>query len=107
MKLYYATQLTREDGKRLLYYLSVLLEERGVRMADVTDVFKKRMEKPVSRTSPAGWRALLLFVDEIVAGLLKRLHGIHQMLLHHEHIVGVEGADGKEGNMRFSEWFGD
>jgi len=44
----------KEESADLLYHLIVLLEDQGVRMADVAGVLKKRMEKPVSKPSPAG-----------------------------------------------------
>jgi phosphoribosyl-ATP pyrophosphohydrolase/phosphoribosyl-AMP cyclohydrolase len=43
----------KEEAADLLYHLLVLLEERGVGFADVAGVLKKRMEKPVSKSSPA------------------------------------------------------
>ena len=44
----------KEESADLLYHLIVLLEDRGVKMADVAGVLKKRMEKPASKPSPAG-----------------------------------------------------
>ena len=44
----------KEESADLLYHLIVLLEDQGVKMADVAGVLKKRMEKPVSKPSPAG-----------------------------------------------------
>jgi phosphoribosyl-ATP pyrophosphohydrolase/phosphoribosyl-AMP cyclohydrolase len=43
----------KEESADLLYHLMVLLEERGVGIADVVGVLKKRMEKPASKSSPA------------------------------------------------------
>jgi phosphoribosyl-ATP pyrophosphohydrolase/phosphoribosyl-AMP cyclohydrolase len=42
----------KEESADLLYHLIVLLEERGVRIADVAGVLKKRMEKPKLKPSP-------------------------------------------------------
>jgi len=44
----------KEESADLLYHLIVLLEDQGVKMADVAGVLKKRMEKPASKPSPAG-----------------------------------------------------
>jgi phosphoribosyl-ATP pyrophosphohydrolase/phosphoribosyl-AMP cyclohydrolase len=44
----------KEESADLLYHLIVLLEEQGVKLADVAGVLKKRMEKPASKPSPAG-----------------------------------------------------
>ena len=43
----------KEESADLLYHLIVLLEERGLGMADVTEVLKKRMKPPASKPSPA------------------------------------------------------
>jgi phosphoribosyl-ATP pyrophosphohydrolase/phosphoribosyl-AMP cyclohydrolase len=45
----------KEESADLLYHLIVLLEERGVLLADVIGVLKKRMEQPSQQPiSPAG-----------------------------------------------------
>jgi len=44
----------KEESADLLYHLIVLLQERGVEMADVAMVLKTRMQKPASKPSPAG-----------------------------------------------------
>jgi phosphoribosyl-ATP pyrophosphohydrolase len=38
----------QEEAGDLLYYLIVLLEDRGVSLADVAGVLKRRMEQPAS-----------------------------------------------------------
>ena len=43
----------KEESADLLYHLIVLLQERGVEMADVAGVLRKRMERPASKPSPA------------------------------------------------------
>jgi phosphoribosyl-ATP pyrophosphohydrolase/phosphoribosyl-AMP cyclohydrolase len=44
----------KEESADLLYHLIVLLEDRGVKLADVAGVLRKRMEKPIPKPSPAG-----------------------------------------------------
>jgi phosphoribosyl-AMP cyclohydrolase / phosphoribosyl-ATP pyrophosphohydrolase len=44
----------KEETADLLYHLMVLLEDRGLEIADVAKVLKKRMEKPASKPSTAG-----------------------------------------------------
>jgi phosphoribosyl-ATP pyrophosphohydrolase/phosphoribosyl-AMP cyclohydrolase len=44
----------KEESADLLYHLIVLLEERGLEMADVAKVLKKRMEKPTPKPSTTG-----------------------------------------------------
>jgi phosphoribosyl-ATP pyrophosphohydrolase/phosphoribosyl-AMP cyclohydrolase len=41
----------KEESADLLYHLLVLLQEKGLILADVTDVLKKRMEKPTKEVT--------------------------------------------------------
>jgi phosphoribosyl-ATP pyrophosphohydrolase/phosphoribosyl-AMP cyclohydrolase len=43
----------KEESADLLFHLMVLLEDRGVSMADVAGVLEKRMRKPAVKPSPA------------------------------------------------------
>jgi phosphoribosyl-AMP cyclohydrolase / phosphoribosyl-ATP pyrophosphohydrolase len=43
----------KEESADLLFHLLVLLEDRGVTVADVAGVLEKRMMKPAANTSPA------------------------------------------------------
>jgi phosphoribosyl-ATP pyrophosphohydrolase/phosphoribosyl-AMP cyclohydrolase len=47
------SEALKEESADLLYHLMVLLEERGVGIADVAGVLRKRMEKSASKSSPA------------------------------------------------------